>query len=328
MPFSRQTGRGVDHHSMDRQHCASCGTGFTHLNLSINIALAILKAFVGLLTGSRALLTNSLYSLNDVLSAIAVLISLKVARTPADRDHPFGRGKVEFIAIGLVSLVLVGSVVLLVWSFVGITGVQVEMPGPVMLAAFMVALLSFGVSYLLSKRGFCAAERLRSPALHTSAEHNHADAISSIAVMVAIAGAGIFKLHVLDRIVSIFEALDVMRLSGILLGLSVKGLMDSALPAEDVEFVRRACMKIPGVSDVKVVRSRRVGAKAWVDVVVAVEGDQSVEEAHVITDRVRAVVSEVLGPTAHAQVGFRAHKHAGGNGRGAPLETNGGAVDG
>jgi cation diffusion facilitator family transporter len=324
MPFSRQTERGDDPFKIAHSTCTTCGSRFTRLNLAINVGLAVLKISVGLLTGSRALLTNSLYSLNDVLSAIAVLISVKVARAPADKEHPFGRGKVEFVGIGLISMVLVASVLLLVWSLIGITSEAVEMPFEVMLAAFLVAGLSFGVSHLLSKRGHCAAKRLRSPSLHTSAEHNHADATASVAVMVAIAGSVLFKLHILDRLVSIFEALDIMRLSGVLLALSIKGLMDSALPPEDVEVVRRACGKIDGVSSVKVVRSRRVGAQAWVDVIVGVRAGQSVEDAHGITRRVRAVVGEALGPLAKTQVGFRVDA----NGRTGPVGTTEGALDG
>lgn len=295
----------VRHLEVDSRRCASCGSRFARLNLAVNVALTVLKATVGLLAGSKALVASALYSFNDVLSALAVLASLGVARRPANKSYPFGYGKVEYIAIGLVGLMLAASVLFLVHS---VTDTSQEVIAKSSTAvALGVAGLSFGVSLLLAKKGFCVAARQNSPALHTSAEHNHIDAIASLAVFVSIAGILLLDLHVLDRIVAAFEALDVARLAGTLLGRSWKGLMDSALPAEDQRAVRKAFLRVQGVEAIASLRSRSAGAHVMVDVRVAVSGERSVEQAHEICERVRAVVPEVLGPNVRAQVGFRGH---------------------
>ncbi|MBI5538298.1 MAG: cation transporter [Deltaproteobacteria bacterium] len=287
-----------------RVKCSACGTRFAWINLVTNTGLAALKASIGVLTGSEALVVSSLYSINDVLSAAAVLTSLRMAKRAPNDEHPFGYGKVEFLAVGAVSVVLAASVCFFVYeAFSLFSG---EQGSPSGLAA-TVALLSLTVSEVLARRGFCVARKLDSPALHTSAEHNRADAISSGAVLVGICGAAL-GIPVLDRLIAVYEAVDIMRLAGALLGQSLKGLMDHALPASRVEILRRACLKVPGVMHVKAIRSRRAGSHVWVDVVVAVNEDQSVQQAHEVTNQVHLIVADVLGPRTRAQIAFRAHQ--------------------
>jgi len=288
----------------DLSRCTRCGMRFAWINLGVNLSMAILKATVGALANSEALMVSSLYSLNDVLSAAAVLTSFKMASRPADKQHPFGYGKVEFLAVGLVSLVLAASMCFFVYAIVSILKGSEGGPNVVVL---LVALLSFGTSEVLARKGFCVAHHLDSPALDTSAEHNRADAISSALVVLGTLGA-FCGLHVLDRLVAVYEAVDIMHLGGKFLGRALKGLMDSSLPADDVEVVRVACLRVPGVSAVKSLRTRRSGAQIWVDAVVLVPEHLSVEQASAVTQQVRLVIRHALGPQARAQVGFRAHR--------------------
>ncbi|MBI4704537.1 MAG: cation transporter [Deltaproteobacteria bacterium] len=281
--------------------CLRCGVRFAWMNLAVSTALAGLKAAVGLLCGSQALLASSLYSLNDVLSALAVLASLKLARRPADAAHPYGHGKVEFMAIAGVSVVLCLSVLLMLHSIVAIAQGSASPPR---LVALLVAVLSAGAMELLARQGFCVARQLDSPALHTCAEHNRSDTISSLGAVVGIAAA-YFGLHVVDRAVAVLEILDVMRLAGGLLGRSLNGLMDRALPGADLVRLRSACVQVPGVSAVRSLRSRRSGSEVWVDLVVSVAAGQSVGQAHRVAEQVRAVVGRTLGQSVQAQVAFR-----------------------
>jgi cation diffusion facilitator family transporter len=270
----------------------------------VNTGLAAMKATVGMLTHSEALVVSSLYSINDVLSAAAVITSLRMSHRSPSARHPFGYGKVEFLAVGAVSVVLAASVCFFTYEMVRLFGGH-QTGSPSLLAAG-VALFALVTSGVLARRGFCVAKNLDSPALHTSAEHNRADALSSAAVLVGLGGAAM-GLPVLDRLVAVFEALDIMRLAGALLGQSLQGLMDAALPSRTLEVLRRASLQVPGVLEVGAIRSRRSGSVAWVDIVVEVAPGQTVEQAHQVTRRVHALVREVVGQRARAQVGFRAH---------------------
>jgi cation diffusion facilitator family transporter len=260
---------------------------FSRLNLVVNSALAALKAFIGVVAASRALMASALYSVNDVLSAVIVIISLRVARRPPDSEHAYGYGKAEFIAIGIVSTILAGAVIFILFFSVADLFKGVEAP-PHYFALF-VAALTMATNAFIARRGFCVAERLGSPVLETCAEHNHADAVSSLAAMIGIGGAAI-GLHFLDPLVAIFETFHIIWLSGSLLGHSLRGLMDGALPPDEVEHIARACQQLPGVLGLKTMRTRQSGPHACVDMDVLVSPELSVKEA----DRIRAQVAQAI----------------------------------
>jgi len=293
----------VQQSAPEPRRCQACGNQFSLLNLVINLALAVIKALIGLLASSRALLASALYSVNDVLSAVIVMISLRVARRPADVDHTYGHGKAEFVAIGIVSTVLAGAVIFILFFSVAdiLRGVQ----APPHLIALLVAAATMATNEFLARRGFCAARHLGSPALRTSAEHNRADAISSLATLIGVGGAAV-GLHLLDPIVAVFETLHIIWLSGSLLGHALRGLMDASLPAEKVAAISGACSRLPGVEGVVNLRSRQAGPQSWIDMEVAVASDISVQEAHAVTGHVRQAIEGVMGRNVNAQVKFSA----------------------
>lgn len=282
--------------------CMACGMRLSFVNLAANLALAALKALVGTMAGSRALVAAALYSINDVLSAFIVMVSLRASRRPPDEDHAYGHGKVEFVAIGVVSLVLAAGVFfILYFSLIDIVRGQVDAPHGV---ALIVAALALASNWLLSQRGFCAARYLDSPALHSAAEHNRADAISSLAVFVGV-GSAYLGLHIMDRLVAVFEALHILWLGGTLFGRSLKGLMDTAVDPAEVARIRRACRRVEGVLGVEAVRTRLSGAEVLADVVVTVPATLTVEQAHAVTKRVRRAAIRALPRTVRAHVAFR-----------------------
>ena len=277
---------------------------FTKLNLVFNTALAVTKGVVGFLSGSRALVAGALYSINDVLSAIIVIISLKVGRRPADEEHTYGYGKAEFVALALMSFVMVAGVFFII--FYSVVDIVRGVEGPPHVASLPVAALAVVTNEYLARRGFCAARTLGgSPALYTSAEHNRADALSSIAVLIGVGGATL-GLHVLDQIVAIIETAHICWLSGTLFGRSARGLMDTALPREEIDHVARSCYQVDGVLRVLQIRTRLAGTVTWVDVVFTVSRELAVAQAAEVADRVQAQVIAALNRKISVHVRFLA----------------------
>jgi divalent metal cation (Fe/Co/Zn/Cd) transporter len=145
------------------------------------------------------------------------------------------------------------------------------------------------------------AEALKSPALATSAEHHHADFHGSALALVGI-GAALIGFHVFDRIVATFEEMHLVALSGTLLARAVNGLMDRALPDEDVATVERGCGEVEGVQRVTHVRSRQLGSLTWVDVGVVVGSELTVAKATQVRRRVVSAVERAVGGRVFTQV--------------------------
>ncbi|MHC4176048.1 MAG: cation diffusion facilitator family transporter [Planctomycetota bacterium] len=291
---------------IDTNRCGTCGMRFSVLNLLVNLALGLIKGLVGFLSGSHALKASALYSINDVLSAIIVIVSLKVGGRPADKEHAYGHGKAEFVAIAMMSFVMVASVFFIV--FYSVVDIVRGLEGPPHVAALFVALLCLVVGELLARMGFCSAGHSGgSVALKSSAKHNRADALSSAAVVVAVGGA-LLGLHLLDPIVAIFETIHVSILSGEFFGKAIKGLMDSSLTAGELERVSRATCRVPGVSRVALLRSRKMGSVSYLDIVVDVPRDIVVEQADKVARQVKATTVTVLGRSVETQVKFQAEQ--------------------
>jgi len=305
-----------------RPVCEACAVRFSWLTLVVNGALALLKTVIGLMAASRALIASALYSVNDVISAVIVMISMRVARQPPDEDHAYGHGKAEFVAIGVLSTILAAAVVfILIYSVVDILrGVDT----PPHLIALPVAAVTMATNEFLARRGFCAARRAESPVLQTSAEHNRADAISSAAAMLGITGATL-GLHWMDPGVAIFETVHIVYLSGSLLGHALRGLMDSSLPPGEVEAIARACRAVPRVQGVLALRTRHAGPHAWVDVALRVDGGLRVEQTAELRRQVKREIRAALPHSMTIQVKFVVSAEAAparDSGNGAPAASS------
>ncbi len=287
---------------VEARSCQACGLRISWLNLCGNLALAVFKCLIGILADSRALVALSLYSINDALSAAVVIVSLHLGRRPPDADHTYGHGKIEFVAVGGLAVILAGSVLYFIAYVIG--DIFRGSPAPPHLIAILVAGVTAVTSSFLARWGHCAAVRLNSPAMHTSAEHNHSDAVSSVLTIVAVTGA-MLGLGFLDPMVALFEAVDVMRLSGRLFGTTIKGLMDTALSPDELALVERTALGVPGVLKLKSLRSRRSGPQAWVDLELELAGEQSIEEGDRIRRAVQGAVLAALAGPAEVQVVLR-----------------------
>ncbi len=282
--------------------CQSCALQYSWLTLAVNAALAVLKIAIGFLAGSKALVASALYSINDVLSGITIIVSLRVARRPEDDGHPYGYGKAEFVAVGIVSTILVGATVYIVMHAVAVLVSSTHVKPH--LIVIPVTAVTLATTEYLARRGFCVAHRTDSPVVHTAAEHNRADTISSIAVMIGV-GAASLGIYWLDPIIAIFEAVHIVWLSGELFGKSVRGLMDAALPPKVVSALQKQCANVPGVVGVVSLRTRHVGAYAWVDVAIQVEPGLSVVDAHDVCERVRKTITDAVSRQVRCQVKYQ-----------------------
>jgi cation diffusion facilitator family transporter len=286
----------------ERKRCHSCAQRFTRLSVTVSLMMAAVKYSVGVLTGSRALTASALYSVNDAFSAVIAIVSLKMAGRPADSDYPYGRGKVEFLAIAGMSVTLAGGVFLVLFESIGdITRGVKAAPH---LVAGGVAILVGISNWVLAKRGFCCGHKLNSPTLHNSAEHAEADALSSVAVLVGVVG-GAFGFHSLDQYVAIFETIHLLALSGAMLGRSINGFLDHALPEAEARKIYDACARTPGVLGVGGVKTRMHGGQVIADIVVVVSSGLSVSGAHAICEQARAAVLNVSSADIIMNIRFR-----------------------
>lgn len=238
--------------------------------LGVNLGLFILKMVFALASNSKSLLADALQSLANLLITIVVLISLRIAARDADNKYPYGYGKIEFLASGVVNtLLMFGAIVFVILSFSGMLVVGPEKP-PGMIA-IVAAGISVVANYIAFGYGRCVGEKSGSMAMMANAMVSRADMGTSAAVVVAVVGANLGFAR-LDHIAAIVIGILIIKvtLDGVMKAL--KGLMDSSLQSEELH-IRSLTEQIEGVQRVGDVKARLVGRSLWVDMSVFVPAD-------------------------------------------------------
>lgn len=256
-----------------------------------NILLAGVKGIAGFLSGSQALIADAFHSASDVAGSFAVLVGLKAAKRPPDKDHPYGHGKAESIAAIVVSvLLLVVGIELAISAAKSIWNGQVVVPEWYALAAII---LSIVAKESMFQYKFRLGKRLSSQALIANAWEHRSDVYSSIAALAGVGGAmiggklGISWLLYLDPIAGAVVALLVLRMGYRLVLDSIHSTMDHVLHDEDANPLIRAVQSVDGVITVDELRAREHGHYVIVDVKISVNPRLTVAEGHTVAKRVK-----------------------------------------
>jgi cation diffusion facilitator family transporter len=265
-----------------------------YLGLTEGVIFMILKVVLGLASGSRALVAASLYSVQDVVSSLVAAIGLKISARPPDRNHPYGHGKIEYLVVALMSLLIfLGIIALVITALASFFGEVTAAEPPSMLALWIAAVCGL-CCWLLSKYQECVGRRLNSPALKSCAAHMHGDCISSIAVVVSVIGARL-GYPALDHIVAILEAAHVIYVSGRMLGAAISGLMDRAADQHLIEKLKQVIGEVESVMRVRQTTARWSGQTLLAQIDVEVPGAMMVLEA----DELRTSIQQAVQTHVH-----------------------------
>lgn len=276
---------------MTQPNCIKCGQRAAWIGIVVNVALVILKIIVGLSAGSRACLADALHSSSNIVTAFAIFISRKMTSKPIDEKHPYGYGKVEFIAAGVVSVLIIMLTVILVVT--AIEHIIYKPVPPPHMSALFVAVLSVVSNELLFRYFRCVGTALRSQTIIANAWANRADCFSSLAVVVGVIGAHL-GFHHLDPVAAVVVAAIIIKVSVSCIRDSIAGLMDHSLPPDTVKTIKKAVMSVEEVERVDYIRARLLGDKVWVDLGLTVSAQRTVDQCERIRERVHHFIVQCV----------------------------------
>ena len=258
----------------------------------INLLLSILKVVVGIIGQSQALVADGVHSLSDLISDVMVLYAAKHGGMEADEKHPYGHGRIE-----TVITVAVGALLIAVAVGISLDAIsrlfhpeQLTDPGVIVLFAAAVSVLSKEGLYHYTLR---IANRIRSKLLRANAWHHRSDALSSIVVLVGVAGT-MAGLEYLDAIAAVGVSLMVAKAGVELAWESIEELIDTGLRTEEIDSIQELIRNVEGVRAMHRLRTRRMGANILIDVHILVDPRLSVSEGHHIADRVESQLYEQI----------------------------------
>lgn len=272
--------------------------------LVANLLLALGKLTAGLFGRSHALIADAIESLGDVFGSLIVWRGLQIASRPPDPEHPYGHGKAEPIASGLVAvLLLMAGVGIAIQS---IHEIRSPRQGP---AAFTLLVLLAVVSIKegLFRRLHRVGRTIGSPAVRTDAWHHRSDAITSAAAAVGIAVAiiGGKGYETADDWAALFASGVILFTGMRLLRPATEELMDRSAEPGLVERATQVAEGYEGVHRVEKLLMRKMGLYYVADMHLEVAPTMTVfaghEIAHGVKEAVRTAFPQIVELTIHVE---------------------------
>lgn len=263
-------------------------------------ALTGMKIVVGLATGSLGILAEAAHSGLDLLAAAMTCFAIRWASQPADREHPFGHGKIESLSAFLEALLLLLTCIWIVYHAVRRLFFHETIEVETTIWSFAVVVVSIIIDYSRSRALARAAKEHNSQALEADALHFQTDIWSSLAVLVGLAFVAIGNRFPTLAILKNADAIAALAVAGIAGGVTwkltlrtVNALIDRA-PSDLDDRVRQLVETLPGIADCHRVRVRISGSETFVDLHITVTGNPTLEEAHALTETVEAAVRTLV----------------------------------
>ncbi len=257
------------------------------LALATGLLVFGVKVVAWRLTGSAAVLSDALESVVNVVAGALLLFSLYISMQPADRNHPYGHGKVEFFSVGVEGTLIAIAALLIAGEAIRqlIEGPQLRQLDVGLVLVSLATAANAAVGGYLIRIG----RRAHSPALVADGKHLLTDVVTSIGVIIGLAAVWLSGWDRLDPLVALAVAAHILRTGWQLVRQAVGGLMDEAEPellAGMVEALERD--REPWCIDAHSLRAWRSGATQHVDLHVVVPRYFDADRLHAVSEQLEA----------------------------------------
>jgi len=269
-------------------------TRFAWLSIGAALATIILKTVAYFLTGSVGLLSDAIESLVNLVGAVMALLMLIIAARPADESHVYGHSKAEYFASLVEGILIFAAAAWIMITAVGrlIHPQALEALDIGLVVSAVASLINFIVARILLNQG----RKQNSITLEADGRHLMTDVWTSVGVIGGVAIAGLTGWIVLDPLLAIAVALNILWTGYQLIHRSVHGLMDAALPESEQKMIEEvmARHREKGIQ-FHALMTRQAAARRFVSVHILVPGEWTVHDAHHIAEDFESDVRATLG---------------------------------
>ncbi len=249
----------------------------TRLGIILNTLLFIGKLAVSIMSGSIALISDTLNSFSDILASVGIHIAVRIGNKKADADHPFGHGRVEPLS-GIVVAI-----------FTGILGFEVLRSGILALFNFRevshipwvvgILLVTVVVKLFMTLYFSAASRRFRSPGLKATAVDSRNDVMVSSIALIGVLGTWLEVLW-LEGVAAIIISVFIL-FSAFSLGKeNIDFLVGKAPSDEMIQEISDVVMKVEGVKGINEILAHYVGNAVHIEIHVALDGSLQFSRAH------------------------------------------------
>lgn len=258
-----------------------------------NSTLILIKLIAGIITGSVSLIAEAIHSLMDLTAAVVAFFSVRIADRPADKEHPFGHGKVENIS-GVVegALIFIAACIIIYEAIHKlINGVTLEL----LELGIAIMGVSIVVNIIVSRYLLKVSRETDSLALEADARHLTTDILTMAGVFLGLIVVRITGLNFLDPIIAIGVAMLIIKAAFDITRKSFGGLIDVKLPEDEEKAIATCIEAHPGhVVGYHKLRTRKAGAERFIDLHLVMRKNANISEAHMFSHHLQEDIRNTL----------------------------------
>lgn len=264
------------------------------LSIATSIVTLLLKFGAYFLTGSVSLLSDALEAFVNLAAGLVALGAVTIAAQPADDRHTYGYDKAEYFSSGVEGILILVAAI----SIIAAATQRFLHPAPVENIGYgiVVGLLAAGMNFAAARMMMRVARKHDSIAIEADARHLMTDVWTTAGVLSGLALIMFVpQWQVLDPVIAIAVALQIIFTGVELLRRTTRGLMDAALPNDEITRTEAAIRGVlPPVASIHDLRTRKAGSRRFIEFHMLVPGAMSVMESHDLCDRIEAAIAQAL----------------------------------
>ena len=251
----------------------------TYFSIVSNTILAIVKGLAGFFGNSYALIADAIESTTDIFSSLLVLFGLKYAKRPADKNHPYGHGKIEPLITFLVVVFLVISAGIIAHESIQNIQIPHKSPKSWTLMVLGIIILWKEISYRIVIK---KSKEINSSSLKADAWHHRSDAVTSVMAFIGISIALIFGegYETADDWAALLASGFILYNSYLIFRPALGEIMDEHLYDDLLAEIRKKSTEVQGVLDTEKCFIRKAGMKFHIDLHIIVDAKITVKEGH------------------------------------------------
>lgn len=272
------------------------------VSIAVNLLLSLGKLLAGIFGRSGAMISDAVHSASDVFSTVIVIIGVRISSKKSDTNHPYGHERLECVASVILATILLATGI-----GIGLGGLRtilsgdyetLAVPGVTALAAAAVSIAVKEWMYWYTR---AAARKINSGAMMADAWHHRSDSLSSIGAFIGIAGSRM-GYPVLDSVACLGISVFIAKAAYEIFMDAVDKMVDKACDTKTEAEIRRVVLSEEGVLGIDRLMTRLFGAKMYVDIEIAADGNKTLYETHDIAERVHDAIEENFPEVKHCMV--------------------------
>ncbi|MBK9703344.1 MAG: cation transporter [Betaproteobacteria bacterium] len=271
------------------------------LSIATSLGTIALKFGAWFLTGSVSLWSDALEALVNLAAGLVALGAITLAHQPADDKHHYGHDKAEYFSSGVEGALILVAAVAIVWS----ASQRLLSPQPLenLGVGLFVAFLAGAMNFVTARTMLKVAQQHDSITLEADARHLLTDVWTSVGVVGGLLVVmAMPQWAILDPLMAVVVAIHILFTGFNLLRRSADGLMDTALPPEEVARAEALiAAELPAGASFHALRTRKAGSRRFLEFHLTVPGALTVAESHLLCDRIEAALEAAL-PRANVTI--------------------------